>query len=203
MNVKNVMGGWGRTKVQSPRSNVQSRRKPTGVPYNRPCRAVSGVAQVTFEIKWGVEGWTSEMELENGAKPLKRLCDARRLYTALKCGVNESGVCESYDNHENYTLSFSVFGRDGLTRSWSLSPRGLLASPRLVSPPPRRPRSHESQDLQCDFLEVRRNAGFRGNMKVCTIVAIVALISIAGRSGVEGRTVKGSTFKMICKSLTR
>jgi hypothetical protein len=38
----------------------------------------------------------------------------------------------------------------------------------------------DSHDLQCDFLEVRKNAGFRGNMKPCTKVSIVPLISVSG-----------------------
>src|SRR5579871_4136534 len=42
--------------------------------------------------------------------------------------------------------------RDGLTRSRSFGPRGLLASPRLLSPPPRR---LKSQDLQRDIFRDR------------------------------------------------
>ena len=70
-------------------------------------------ACITLEIKRRVEGWASEMESRNGGRPLKRRCDVRRLSTALKRGVNESGMYEIYDNYENYTFSFSVFGRDG------------------------------------------------------------------------------------------
>jgi hypothetical protein len=45
-----------------------------------------------------------------------------------------------------------AFGAGGPARCCSLGPRGLLASPRRFN-------SQDSQDLQCDFSEVRENAG--------------------------------------------
>jgi hypothetical protein len=79
MNARSVQGSWGRgTEVQSPRSNVQSRRRPARV-HPIPRRAVR--------------------------------CAARGLCTALKRGVNESGVCESCDNCDSFTNCQSALVR--------------------------------------------------------------------------------------------
>ena len=126
MNVKFTTGGWGRgTEVQSPRSNVQSRRRPARV-HPIPRRAVR--------------------------------CAARGLCTALKRGVNESGVCESCDNCDSFTNLSSREMRRALRRRVSLPESAVVPAQSKVGiarwSNPRDLQS--SQDLQCDFFARRR-----------------------------------------------
>src|SRR5579871_2267922 len=68
--------------------------------------------------------------------------------------------------------------RDGLTRSRSLGPRGLLASPRLLSPPPRR---LKSQDLQRDFY--RGSEELDNSSRYSTGIAGIAAADCEGEEG--------------------
>ena len=131
MNVKFTTGGWGRgTEVQSPRSNVQSRRRPARV-HPIPRRAVR--------------------------------CAARGLCTALKRGVNESGVCESCDNCDSFTNLSSREMRRALRRRVSLPESAVVPAQSKVGiarwSNPRDLQS--SQDLQREIFRVERNTSFR------------------------------------------
>ena len=93
---------------------------------------------------------------------------------------------ESYESSRSYHLQFS--GNEPAKESRNCGGRVRLchcfdASGR---------NSHGSQDLQCDFRRFRKNAGFRRNMKACTKVAIIPLISI--RILLAGRLMVSSTY---------
>jgi hypothetical protein len=126
-----------RSNAQGPRSNVGGRRARSDAPYHRgfwmgfTARQIGAVA--------GQNGTKSFCPPENQGKSREikpprgnffrkssGLLRIRLPLASTRQGAVQV-VNESYDN--------------GLVRSRSLGPRGLLALPRLLSPPPRRLKS--------------------------------------------------------------